>query len=100
MSVPNALSSGDVRYRQQDGSRQTEKWWPNASAQPPGPPAETTTLESRKHALNNVAKSSLIPDSVISRTRLRPRYGQGWQPPLPTRPRQADGRGPGEEESL
>src|SRR5258705_6344083 len=28
-------------------------------------------------APNNVAKSSLIPDSVISRTRLRPKYGQG-----------------------
>src|SRR5437016_4284328 len=51
------------------------------------------------HAPNNVAKSSLIPDSVISRTRLRPRYGQGWQPQLATRPRQADGRSPGEEES-
>src|SRR5271166_4275807 len=51
------------------------------------------------HAPNNVAKSSLIPDSVISRTRLRPKYGQGWQPRLDPRPRQADGRGLGEEES-
>src|SRR4051794_23845211 len=44
------------------------------------------------HAPNNVAKSSLIPDSIISRTRLRPKYGQGWQPRLDSRPRQADGR--------
>ena len=51
------------------------------------------------HAPNNVAKSSLIPDSVISRTRLRPKYGQGWQPRLDPHPRQADGRGLGEEES-
>jgi hypothetical protein len=55
--------------------------------------------ELRKSAPNNVAKSSLIPDSVISRTRLRPKYGQGWQPLLDPRPRQADGRDPGEEES-
>ena len=51
------------------------------------------------HAPNNIAKPSLIPDSVISRTRLRPKYGQGWQPRLDPRPRQADGRGLGEEES-
>ena len=51
------------------------------------------------HAPNNVAKSSLIPDSVISRTRLRPKYGQGWQPRLDLRPRQAESRGLGEEES-
>ena len=53
----------------------------------------------RSHAPNNVAKPSLIPDSIISRTRLRPKYGQGWQPRLDPRPRQADGRGLGEEES-
>jgi hypothetical protein len=52
-----------------------------------------------RHAPNNVAKPSLIPDSVISRTRLRPKYGQGWQPRLDPHPRQADGRGLGEEES-
>ncbi|HMB08953.1 MAG TPA: hypothetical protein VKP69_35145, partial [Isosphaeraceae bacterium] len=32
-----------------------------------------------EHAPNNLAKRPLIPDGVISRTRLRPRYGQGWQ---------------------
>jgi len=48
-------------------------------------------------APNNVAKPSLIPDSVISRTRLRPTYGHGWQPRLDLRPRQAEGRGLGEE---
>ena len=48
--------------------------------------------ERAEHAPNNVAKSSLIPDSVISRTRLRPKYGQGWQPRLDPRPRQADSR--------
>jgi len=53
---------------------------------------------SRPHAPNNVAKPSLIPDSVVSRARLRPKYGQGWQPRLDPRPRQADGRGLGEEE--
>jgi retron-type reverse transcriptase len=47
----------------------------------------------------NVAKSSLIPDSVISRTRLRPKYGQGWQPRLDPLPRQAEGRDLGEKES-
>ena len=51
------------------------------------------------HAPNNVAKSSLIPDSVISRTRLRPTYGHGWQPRRDPLPRQADGRALGEEES-
>ena len=51
------------------------------------------------HAPNNVAKTSLIPDSVISRARLRPKYGQGWQPRLDPHPRQADGRARGEEES-
>ena len=56
-------------------------------------------LERSRHAPNNIAKPSLIPDSVISRTRLRPKYGQGWQPRLDPRPRQADGRGLGEEES-
>src|SRR5271157_4587906 len=56
-------------------------------------------LEWANHAPNNVAKLSLIPDSVISRTRLRPKYGQGWLPRLDPRPRQADGRGLGEEES-
>ena len=55
--------------------------------------------ERADHAPNNVVKPSLIPDSVISRTRLRPKYGQGWQPRLDPRPRQADGRGLGEEES-
>ena len=33
-----------------------------------------------RHASNNVAKSELIPDTVIPRTRLRARYGQGWLP--------------------
>ena len=51
------------------------------------------------HAPNNVAKSSLIPDSVISRSRLRPKYGHGWQPRLDPDPRQAGGRALGEEES-
>ena len=51
------------------------------------------------HAPNDVAKSSLIPDSVISRTRLRPTYGQGWQPRLDPLPRQAEGRDLGEKES-
>src|SRR5512135_1555797 len=51
-----------------------------------------------EHAPNNVAKASLIPDSVISRARLRPTYGQGWKPQLDPRSRQADGRGLGEEE--
>ena len=55
--------------------------------------------EHRYHAPNNVAKSSLIPDSVISRTRLRPTYGHGWQPRRDPLPRQADGRDLGEEES-
>jgi hypothetical protein len=57
------------------------------------------TQQRADHAPNNVAKPSLIPDSVISRTRLRPKYGQGWQPGIDPRPRQADGRGLGEEES-
>jgi hypothetical protein len=35
---------------------------------------------------------------VISRTRLRPTYGQGWQPGFTPPPRQADDRGPGKEE--
>src|SRR5215472_5289752 len=52
------------------------------------------------HSPNNVAKTSLIPDSVISRTRLRPTYGHGWQPRLDPRPRQADGRALGEVESI
>ncbi len=50
-------------------------------------------------APNNVAKPSLIPDSVISRTRLRPKYGHGGKPRLDLRPRQADSRALGEEES-
>ena len=62
-------------------------------------PEEGTPQGGSDHAPNNVAKSSLIPDSVISRTRLRPKYGQGWQPRLDPRPRQADGRDLGEEES-
>jgi hypothetical protein len=67
---------------------------------PPIEPVEVDVGKDRaEHAPNNVAKSSLIPDSVISRTRLRPEYGQGWQPRLDPRPRQADGRGLGEEES-
>src|SRR3954470_14465364 len=49
------------------------------------------------HAPNNVAKTSLIPDSVISRTWVRPKYGQGWRPRLDPRPRQAEGRGLGED---
>jgi hypothetical protein len=52
-----------------------------------------------QHAPNNVAKSSLIPDSVISGSRLRPKYGHGWQPRLDPDPRQAGGRALGEEES-
>ena len=48
---------------------------------------------------HNVAQSSLIPNSIVSLTRLRPKYGQGWQPLLDPRPRQAEDRGLGEEES-
>ena len=44
------------------------------------------------HATNNVAKSSLIPDSIISRSRLRATYGHGWQPRLD--PLSKAGRGP------
>ena len=62
---------------------------------PPSPDAQWQL----EHAPNNVAKSSLIPDSIVSRTQLRPKYGHGWQPGLDPRPRAADGRGPGEEES-
>ena len=51
------------------------------------------------HAPNNVAKSSLIPDFVISRSRLRATYGHGWKPRLESLPRQADGRALGKEES-
>jgi site-specific DNA recombinase len=53
----------------------------------------------RDHAPNNVAKRSLIPDSVISRTRLRPKYGQGWQPRLDPHERWPEGRGRGKDES-
>src|SRR3954451_10683878 len=41
------------------------------------------------HAPNNVAKSSLIPDSVISRAQLRPTYGHGWQPRIDPLPKKA-----------
>src|SRR5271157_1203837 len=51
------------------------------------------------HAPNNVAKSSLIPDSIITRAQLRPKYGQGWQPRLGSQPRQGDIRDLGKEES-
>jgi hypothetical protein len=51
------------------------------------------------HAPNNVAKSSLIPDSIITRAQLRPKYGQGWQPRLGAQSRQGDIRDLGKEES-
>jgi hypothetical protein len=60
---------------------------------------ENVGQERADHAPNNVAKTSLIPDSVVSRARLRPKYGQGWQPRLDPDPRQAGGRALGEEES-
>jgi hypothetical protein len=53
----------------------------------------------KRHAPNNVAKPSLIPDSVISRSRLRPKYGHGWQPRLGLHAGQSEGRGRGAEES-
>jgi hypothetical protein len=55
--------------------------------------------QGRYHAPNNVAKSSLIPDSIIARTQLRPKYGQGWQPRLGSQPRQGNIRDLGKEES-
>jgi hypothetical protein len=55
--------------------------------------------QGRYHAPNNVAKKSLIPDSLISKTVLRPKYGQGWQPRLGSLPRQGDIRDLGKEES-
>ncbi len=51
------------------------------------------------HAPNNVAKCSLIPDSIIARAQLRPKYGQGWQPGLGLSPRQGDIRDLGKEEA-
>jgi hypothetical protein len=51
------------------------------------------------NAPNNVAKSSLIPDSIITRAQLRPKYGQGWQPRLGAQSRQGDIRDLGKEES-
>jgi hypothetical protein len=51
------------------------------------------------HAPNNVANSSLIPDSIITRAQLRPKYGQGWQPRLGAQSRQGDIRDLGKEES-
>jgi hypothetical protein len=35
----------------------------------------------RDLASNNLAKNWLSLDNIIPRTRLRPRYGQGWSPP-------------------
>jgi len=52
-----------------------------------------------KRASNNVAKKSLIPDTVISRTELRPQYGQGSQPRLGSRPRQGNIRDLGKEDT-
>ena len=71
---------------------------PSALSVPPLIRRQITAWRSA-HAPNNVAKTSLIPDSVISRTRLRPKYGQGWQPRLDPLPRQAEGRDLGEKES-
>jgi len=51
------------------------------------------------HAPNNVAKRSLIPDTVVSRKELRPKYGQGWQPGLGLHPRQGDIRDLGKEDT-
>ena len=59
----------------------------------------TQAQKRRDYAPNNVAKPSLIPDPVISRTRLRPTCGQGSQPGFVPHPRQADDRGLGKEES-
>jgi hypothetical protein len=53
----------------------------------------------REHATNNVAKPSVIPDTLISRAQLRPKYGQGWQPRLGSVPRQGDIRDLDKEES-
>jgi len=61
--------------------------------------AETMRRHGAKHAPDNVAKQSLIPDTIISRVQLRPKYGQGWQPRLGSLPRQGDIRDLGKEES-
>src|SRR5208337_611679 len=51
------------------------------------------------YVTHNVAKPSLIPDSVIPGTRLRPKREYGRKPRSDSGPPQADDRDPGKEES-
>jgi hypothetical protein len=55
--------------------------------------------EGTDDAPNNVAKFSLILDSIIARASLRPKYGQGWQPRLGSSQRQGGIRDLDKEEA-
>jgi hypothetical protein len=68
-----------------------------------GPDSDGLTGDLRnnggRRATHNVAKPSLIPDSVIPATRLRPKRVYGPQPRSDSASAQAEGREPGKEES-